>query len=199
MIEEPKNDRVIGVELEHEMRQAYLDYSMSVIVARALPDVRDGLKPVQRRILYTMLEEGLRNDRPFRKSANVVGVVMAKYHPHGDVPIYDALVRLAQDLSGHDELLADRHRSLERDVELRGHAPDALVEDRPAHRLVQQRRDDATVEQTVVALMALEGGVARLGTVPGNLEIEIQPAGVQLPAGKAPVLKIDAELRKTCH
>ncbi|TMG63619.1 MAG: DNA gyrase subunit A [Chloroflexi bacterium] len=87
------------------MRQAYLDYSMSVIVARALPDVRDGLKPVQRRILYTMLEEGLRNDRPFRKSANVVGVVMAKYHPHGDVPIYDALVRLAQDFAARYPLV----------------------------------------------------------------------------------------------
>jgi len=95
----------VGVELEHEMRQAYLDYSMSVIVARALPDVRDGLKPVQRRILYTMLEEGLRNDRPFRKSANVVGVVMAKYHPHGDVPIYDALVRLAQDFAARYPLV----------------------------------------------------------------------------------------------
>jgi len=105
VIEEPKNDRVIGVELEHEMRQAYLDYSMSVIVARALPDVRDGLKPVQRRILFTMLEEGLRNDRPFRKSANVVGVVMAKYHPHGDVPIYDALVRLAQDFAARYPLV----------------------------------------------------------------------------------------------
>ena len=105
MIEEPTNDRVTGVELEHEMRQAYLDYSMSVIVARALPDVRDGLKPVQRRILYTMLEEGLRNDRPFRKSANVVGVVMAKYHPHGDVPIYDALVRLAQDFAARYPLV----------------------------------------------------------------------------------------------
>jgi len=105
VIEEPTNERVIGVELEHEMRQAYLDYSMSVIVARALPDVRDGLKPVQRRILYTMLEEGLRNDRPFRKSANVVGVVMAKYHPHGDVPIYDALVRLAQDFAARYPLV----------------------------------------------------------------------------------------------
>jgi DNA gyrase subunit A len=105
VIEEPTNERVIGVELEHEMRQAYLDYSMSVIVARALPDVRDGLKPVQRRILFTMLEEGLRNDRPFRKSANVVGVVMAKYHPHGDVPIYDALVRLAQDFAARYPLV----------------------------------------------------------------------------------------------
>ena len=105
MIEEPRNDRVIGVELEQEMRQAYLDSSMSVIVARALPDVRDGLKPVQRRILYTMHEEGLRSDRPFRKSANVVGVVMAKYHPHGDVPIYDALVRLAQDFAARYPLV----------------------------------------------------------------------------------------------
>jgi len=94
VIDEPRNERVIPVELEHEMRQAYLDYSMSVIVARALPDVRDGLKPVQRRILYTMHEMGLRNDRPFRKSAAIVGDVMGKYHPHGDVPIYDALVRL---------------------------------------------------------------------------------------------------------
>src|SRR5256712_127287 len=87
------------------MRQAYLDYSMSVIVARALPDVRDGLKPVQRRILYTMHEMGLRNDRPFRKSAAIVGDVMGKYHPHGDVPIYDALVRLAQDFAARYPLV----------------------------------------------------------------------------------------------
>jgi len=105
VIEEPKNERVIGVELEHEMRQAYLDYSMSVIVARALPDVRDGLKPVQRRILYTMYESGLRNDRPFRKSATTVGDVMGKYHPHGDAPIYDALVRLAQDFAARYPLV----------------------------------------------------------------------------------------------
>src|SRR5438132_1589550 len=87
------------------MRQAYLDYSMSVIVARALPDVRDGLKPVQRRILYTMYESGLRNDRPFRKSATTVGDVMGKYHPHGDAPIYDALVRLAQDFAARYALV----------------------------------------------------------------------------------------------
>ena len=105
MIEEPRNERITGVELEQEMRQAYLDYSMSVIVARALPDVRDGLKPVQRRILYTMHEEGLRNDRPFRKSANVTGTVMARYHPHGNVPIYDALVRLAQDFAARYRLV----------------------------------------------------------------------------------------------
>ena len=105
MIDEPRNERVIPVELEHEMRQAYLDYSMSVIVARALPDVRDGLKPVQRRILYTMHEMGLRNDRPFRKSAAIVGDVMGKYHPHGDVPIYDALVRLAQDFAARYPLV----------------------------------------------------------------------------------------------
>ncbi|MGH2378191.1 MAG: DNA gyrase subunit A [Candidatus Limnocylindria bacterium] len=81
------------------MRTAYLDYAMSVIASRALPDARDGLKPVQRRILYTMHEMGLRSDRPFRKSAAIVGEVMGKYHPHGDIPIYDALVRLAQDFS----------------------------------------------------------------------------------------------------
>jgi len=105
VIDEPRNERVIPVELEHEMRQAYLDYSMSVIVARALPDVRDGLKPVQRRILYTMHEMGLRNDRQFRKSAAIVGDVMGKYHPHGDVPIYDALVRLAQDFAARYPLV----------------------------------------------------------------------------------------------
>ena len=99
MIEEPNKDRIVGVELETEMRKAYLDYAMTVIVARALPDVRDGLKPVQRRILWTMHEMGLRSDRPFRKSAAIVGDVMGKYHPHGDVPIYDALARFAQDFT----------------------------------------------------------------------------------------------------
>jgi DNA gyrase subunit A len=92
-------DRIFPQDLQTEMRQAYLDYAMSVIVSRALPDVRDGLKPVQRRILYTMLEEGLRPDRPFRKSANVTGTVMSRYHPHGNLPIYDAMVRMAQDFS----------------------------------------------------------------------------------------------------
>src|SRR5438876_6263692 len=87
------------------MRQAYLDYSMSVIVARALPDVRDGLKPVQRRILYAMHEMGMRSDRATRKSAAIVGEVMGKYHPHGDVPIYDALVRLAQDFAARNPLV----------------------------------------------------------------------------------------------
>src|SRR4029078_13360099 len=77
----------------------YLDYSMSVIVGRALPDARDGLKPVHRRILWAMFEQGLRPDRPYRKSANVVGGVMSKYHPHGDMAIYDTLVRMAQDFS----------------------------------------------------------------------------------------------------
>ena len=105
MIEQPNNEREVPIELEQEMRQAYLDYAMSVIVARALPDVRDGLKPVQRRILYTMHEMGLRNDRPFRKSAAIVGDVMGKYHPHGDVPIYDALVRLAQDFAARYPLV----------------------------------------------------------------------------------------------
>jgi DNA gyrase subunit A len=105
VINEPKSEREVPVELEHEMRQAYLDYAMSVIVARALPDVRDGLKPVQRRILYTMHEDGLRSDRPFRKSATVVGAVIGRYHPHGDAPIYDALVRLAQDFAARYPLV----------------------------------------------------------------------------------------------
>ncbi len=97
MIEQPSNIRTIRV--EDEMRVSYLDYAMSVIVARALPDVRDGLKPVHRRILYTMGEMGLSATSSYRKCAAIVGEVMGKYHPHGDVALYDALVRLAQDFS----------------------------------------------------------------------------------------------------
>jgi DNA gyrase subunit A len=91
--------RVEPVQLEDEIQKSYLDYAMSVIVGRALPEVRDGLKPVHRRILWSMLESGLRPDRPHRKSVAAVGEVMKKYHPHGDTPIYDALVRMAQDFS----------------------------------------------------------------------------------------------------
>ena len=90
--------KIFPVEISKEMKSAYIDYSMSVIVSRALPDVRDGLKPVHRRILYTMYEAGLYPDRPYRKSATTVGDVLGKYHPHGDA-VYDTLVRLAQDFS----------------------------------------------------------------------------------------------------
>ena len=88
-----------AIAIEAEMRASYLDYAMSVIVARAIPDLRDGLKPVHRRILYAMHETGNIHDKPYRKSARPVGDVMGKYHPHGDQAIYDALVRLAQDFS----------------------------------------------------------------------------------------------------
>src|SRR5918992_1487663 len=87
------------VAIEDEMRSSYIDYAMSVIVARALPDVRDGLKPVHRRILYTMHEMGLRSTAAYRKCAGVVGEAMAKYHPHGDLALYETLVRMAQDFS----------------------------------------------------------------------------------------------------
>ncbi len=95
----PPQPGVSAITIEEEMKRSYLDYAMSVIVARALPDVRDGLKPVHRRILYAMNEAGYDWNRPFRKSARVVGDVMGKYHPHGDSAIYDALVRMAQDFS----------------------------------------------------------------------------------------------------
>src|SRR5919106_1676705 len=91
--------RVRPIPIEDELRGSYLDYAMSVIVSRALPDVRDGLKPVHRRILYTMSEMGLTAAAGYRKCAAIVGEVMGKYHPHGDVALYDALVRLAQDFS----------------------------------------------------------------------------------------------------
>ncbi|WP_422446230.1 DNA gyrase subunit A [Thermoanaerobacterium sp. DL9XJH110] len=92
-------EKVIPVNIEDEMKKSYIDYSMSVIVGRALPDVRDGLKPIHRRILYSMNELGLSPDKPYRKSATIVGEVMGKYHPHGDAAIYDAMVRMAQDFS----------------------------------------------------------------------------------------------------
>jgi len=91
--------KLINVNIEREMKKSFLDYSMSVIVSRALPDVRDGLKPVHRRILYTMYENGLEPNKPYRKCADTVGSVLGKYHPHGDASVYDAMVRLAQDFS----------------------------------------------------------------------------------------------------
>ncbi|MFQ3614573.1 MAG: DNA gyrase subunit A, partial [Cyanobacteriota bacterium] len=97
--------RIISTDLQREMSQSYLEYAMSVIVGRALPDARDGLKPVHRRILYAMHELGLSADRPFRKCARVVGDVIGKYHPHGDQAVYDALVRMAQDFSMRERLV----------------------------------------------------------------------------------------------
>ncbi|MDQ3881327.1 MAG: DNA gyrase subunit A [Chloroflexota bacterium] len=94
-----RDSRIRPVTIENEMRAAYIDYAMSVIVSRALPDIRDGLKPVHRRILYTMYEMGLRSNAAYRKCAGIVGETMAKYHPHGDLALYDTLVRLAQDFS----------------------------------------------------------------------------------------------------
>ena len=94
-----EDQKIINVEINKEMRKSFLDYSMSVIVSRALPDVRDGLKPVHRRILYTMYENGLYPEKAYRKCADTVGSVLGRYHPHGDASVYDAMVRLAQDFS----------------------------------------------------------------------------------------------------
>ena len=99
----PSDTRPISI--VEEMKRSYLDYAMSVIVARALPDARDGLKPVHRRILYSMHEQGHTPDKKYVKSARVVGDVMGKYHPHGDSAIYDALVRMAQDFSMRLQLI----------------------------------------------------------------------------------------------
>ncbi len=100
--------KIVPVNLEHEMKNCYIDYAMSVIVARALPDVRDGLKPVHRRILYAMQEAGMGSGKPYKKSARIVGEVLGKYHPHGDTSVYDAIVRMAQDFSMR-YMLADGH------------------------------------------------------------------------------------------
>ena len=98
-MEERQDGNIIQRDIEQEMKTAYIDYAMSVIVSRALPDVRDGLKPVHRRILYAMHEDGITSDKPYRKCANTVGSVLGRYHPHGDASVYDAMVRMAQDFS----------------------------------------------------------------------------------------------------
>ncbi len=108
MAKEEKKERIYSVDVREEMKSAYLSYAMSVIVGRALPDARDGLKPVQRRILYSMNEMGLRPNQPYRKSARVVGDVLGKYHPHGDMAVYDALVRMAQQFT-YRYTLVDGH------------------------------------------------------------------------------------------
>lgn len=102
---EYSHGKILDVNLEHEMKKSYINYAMSVIVGRALPDVRDGLKPVHRRILYSMYETGMTADKPFKKSAWVVGDVLAKYHPHGDSAVYDTMVRMAQDFSYRYQLV----------------------------------------------------------------------------------------------
>lgn len=99
MSEVYENQKIVPVDLYQEMKSSYIDYAMSVIVGRALPDVRDGLKPVHRRILYAMYEDGLTSDKPYRKSATTVGNVLGRYHPHGDASVYDAMVRMAQSFS----------------------------------------------------------------------------------------------------
>lgn len=103
-----ENNRILPIEIGHEMKKSYIDYAMSVIAGRALPDVRDGLKPVHRRILYSMSELNLTPDKPYRKSARIVGDVLGKYHPHGDTAVYFAMVRMAQDFSTRG-LLVDGH------------------------------------------------------------------------------------------
>jgi len=94
-----EGEKVVKINIEEEMKSAYIDYSMSVIVSRALPDVRDGLKPVHRRVLYGMSELGVLSNRPYKKSARIVGEVLGKYHPHGDSSVYEAMVRMAQEWS----------------------------------------------------------------------------------------------------
>ena len=103
-----ENEKLLDIKIEEEMKKSYLDYSMSVIVSRALPDVRDGLKPVHRRILWAMNELGMSPDKPYRKSARIVGDCLGKYHPHGDRSVYDAMVRMAQSFNMR-HMLIDGH------------------------------------------------------------------------------------------
>src|SRR3989338_7169990 len=100
-----QNEKIIPVNIESEMKSSYLSYAMSVIVGRALPDVRDGLKPVHRRILYAMKDLSLEHNKPYKKSARIVGEVLGKYHPHGDSAVYDTMVRMVQDFSRRYRLI----------------------------------------------------------------------------------------------
>jgi len=144
----PGRGRIIPVNIEEQMKSAYIDYSMSVIVGRALPDARDGLKPVHRRILYGMYEMGNFYNRPYKKSARIVGDVMGKYHPHGDASIYDTMVRMAQDWSMRYTLVDGQGNFGSQD----GDRPDARHDAKqnehrvPAHGETQKGKRDRIVQ-----------------------------------------------------
>ena len=156
----PDDFDIKPVTIEDEMRSSYLDYAMSVIVSRALPDVRDGLKPVHRRILYSMKESGFEYNRPYRKSARIVGEVMGKYHPHGDSAIYDAMVRMAQDFSMRLELIdgqgnfgsmdGDRAAAMRYTEARMSKAAHSLIEDIDRDTVDFQPNYDESIEEPVV-------------------------------------------------
>lgn len=136
------NQVITESELVGEMQSSYIEYAMSVIVGRALPDVRDGLKPVHRRILYAMYEDGLTADKPFKKSATCVGDVLGRYHPHGDASVYDAMVRLAQNFSMR-YMLVDGHGNF---GSVDGDPPGGLQVHRGSHEQ-DKRRNAARYQQ----------------------------------------------------
>jgi DNA gyrase subunit A len=156
----PDDFDIKPVTIEDEMRSSYLDYAMSVIVSRALPDVRDGLKPVHRRILYSMKESGFEYNRPYRKSARIVGEVMGKYHPHGDSAIYDAMVRMAQDFSMRLELIdgqgnfgsmdGDRAAAMRYTEARMSKAAHSLIEDIDRETVDFQPNYDESISEPVV-------------------------------------------------
>jgi DNA gyrase subunit A len=156
----PDGFDIAPVTIEDEMKSSYLDYAMSVIVSRALPDVRDGLKPVHRRILYSMKESGFEYNRPYRKSARIVGEVMGKYHPHGDSAIYDAMVRMAQDFSMRLELVdgqgnfgsmdGDRAAAMRYTEARMSKAAHSLIEDIDRETVDFQPNYDESINEPVV-------------------------------------------------
>src|SRR5665811_437282 len=141
------NNRIVPINIEEQMKMAYIDYSMSVIVSRALPDVRDGLKPVHRRILYGMNELGSNSNKPFKKSARIVGEVMGKYHPHGDAAIYHTMVRMAQEWSIR-YVLVDRQGNFGSQD---GDGPAAMrYTEARLHRLAESMLEDIEKETVVL-------------------------------------------------
>ena len=146
MTDDKNIGHIMPLNIEDELKKSFISYAMAVIVSRALPDVRDGLKPVHRRILYAMNELGVTPDKPFRKSARIVGDVLGKYHPHGDSSVYDAMVRLAQDFStryllveGQGNFGFRRRRRRRRDALYRGAAVEAVDGNGARHRQGNRR------------------------------------------------------------
>src|ERR1035441_4425238 len=166
------------VNIEEEMKRSYLDYSMSVIIGRALPDVRDGLKPVHRRILYTLQQMGLQPNKATRKCARIVGEVMGKYHPHGNLAVYDALVRLAQTWSMRYPLILVRATSAQL-TEIR---PPPIVTPRPSWRRFPQRSSKTSTKRPSISMTTTTAAKSSLTFFPRAFRISSSMAPTELPS-----------------
>ena len=175
-----RNEKIVPIAIEQEMKDSYISYAMSVIVGRALPDARDGLKPVQRRILYTMMELGLDSGKPYKKSARIVGDCLGRYHPHGDTAVYDALVRMAQDFSVRYPL-----------VDGQGNFGSVDGDSAAAMRYCVTGETLVATERGLVPIQDLsEGGAEGISIRVLSRDRAIQPASKWFDSGEHPTLRI---------